>query len=123
MQTAAAAFGGGKWQEGDKAAQLMTEGSEQEEISAAHSAIAESEVPFVAFELCREHIGDSCSSLLSETAVSAVRQGTFTTLVCWLTAKDAASLHPLMQRFGTRWQMHCIRKRDSMHSSAQWMIG
>lgn len=57
MQTAAAAFGGGKWQEGDTTAQLMTEGSEQKEISAAHSAIAQSEVPFVAFELCREHIG------------------------------------------------------------------
>lgn len=57
MQTAAAAFGDSQWQEGNEAVMLMTEGSEQKEISAAHPAIASAAVPFVACELCREHTG------------------------------------------------------------------
>lgn len=57
MQTAVGAFGGGIWHEDDPALPLMTEVCAEADVSAAHPAASVTSVPFVACELCREHLG------------------------------------------------------------------
>ena len=58
METAVGAFGGSVWHDGDAELPLMTEVSAGK-FSTAHPAVSSrGTVPFVAFELCREHLGD-----------------------------------------------------------------
>ena len=56
LETAAGAFGGGKWQ--GRGSVLMLEQSAIPGVRAAHSAVgAVAGLPFVAFEGCRERLG------------------------------------------------------------------
>ena len=58
METAVGAFGGPLWHDGDAELALMAEVSAGK-FSTAHPAVSSrGTVPFVAYELCREHLGD-----------------------------------------------------------------
>lgn len=57
MQTAVSAFGGGVWHDSDAQLPLMAEVPGVSGRSTAHPAVALGAVPFVAYEMCREHLG------------------------------------------------------------------
>lgn len=58
METAVGAFGGPVWHEGDAELPLMAEVAGGK-FSTAHPAVSSrGTVPFVAYELCREHLGE-----------------------------------------------------------------
>ena len=57
LETAAAAFGGGKWQ--GRGSLLMHEQTAIPGVRAAHEPIAAlAGLPFIAFEGCRERLGE-----------------------------------------------------------------
>jgi hypothetical protein len=57
METAVGAFGGPLWHDGDAELALMAEVASGK-FSTAHPAVSSrGTVPFVAYELCREHLG------------------------------------------------------------------
>ncbi len=58
METAVGAFGGPLWHAGDAELPLMAE-VPAAKFSTAHPAVSSrGTVPFVAYELCREHLGN-----------------------------------------------------------------
>ena len=73
LETAAGAFGGGKWQ--GRGSVLMLEQSAIPGVRASHSAVgAVAGLPFVAFEGCRERLGqlsfqDTYSSIVETRAI------------------------------------------------------
>lgn len=100
MQTAVGAFGGGIWHENDPVLPLMTEVCAEAGVSAAHPAASVTSVPFVACELCREHLGVRAHLLC--IALRVVRSGAETAICtrdCCITVDDAVTgVHPCDRR-------------------------